>query len=308
MMSKTVAIVGSGPSGLQAAKVLSDAGFKVTIFEKEEMFGGVLRYGIPVFRMKRDATDKKIENLRNAEVELKNNIEVGKDIFLKELTEQFDFVVLATGACEHRTLKVKGIELKRVYYAIEFLRKYNTGQEINIGKIAVVIGGGYVAIDAVLVLIKLGVDATLVYRRRRKDCGISDEDIKNAEEQGVKFEFCLSPVEIMGNEKVEKVKFQKNKICEVQGSEKPEIKPTDEFAEFDADTVVIAIGEKPEMKCWKDAMLKFSDRGLIIVNTEMQTNVENVYACGDSVTGPINIGSAVKTGIKAAESIIKKSN
>ncbi|MFH1240097.1 MAG: FAD-dependent oxidoreductase [Candidatus Diapherotrites archaeon] len=308
MMNKTVAIVGSGPSGLQAAKVLVDAGLKVTIFEKEELLGGVLRYGIPAFRMKRDPTDQKIEKLRNAGVELKNNTEVGKDIFLKELVEQFDFVVLAIGACEHRTLQVEGIEKKGVYYALDFLRKYNTGQEIDMGQKAVVIGGGYVAIDAVLVLRKLAVDATLVYRRRCEDCGISEDDIKNAKDQGVKFEFCLSPVAIMGDKKVEKVKFQKNKVCEVPGLSKPEIKPIDEFVEFGADSVIIAVGEKPSMTCWQDVMLKFSEKGLLIVNSEMQTNVRTVYACGDLVTGPINIGSAVKTGMQAAQSIIKKAS
>ena len=205
-------------------------------------------------------------------------------------------------------MPIEGTGKKGVYYALDFLRKYNTGQKVNLGQKSVVIGGGYVAIDAVLVLRKLGVDATLVYRRRSEDSGISEDDIKNAEKLGGKFEFCLSPVEIIGTGKTEKVKFQRNEICEVKDSAKPEIKPLDEFIEFDADSVIIAIGEKPDMTCWQDAMLKFSDKGLLIVNDEMKTNVENIYACGDLVTGPINIGSAVKTGINVAQAIIKKAN
>ena len=193
------------PAGLTAARDLALRGYKVTVFEELPKAGGMLYWGIPSYRLPRNILDHEIDDIRALGVDIRLNTRVGKDITFAKLEKDFDFIYLATGAHKSQKMGVPGEDMKNVYGGVEFLREFNANEdkwlkgEKTLGKKVAVIGGGNSAIDAARVAVRLGADVTILYRRLRQDMPAAEEEIKAAEEEGIKIEYLVAPLKIEGS-------------------------------------------------------------------------------------------------------------
>ncbi len=302
---KRVAIVGAGPAGLMCAYKLRKKGYKVTIFERHEKPGGMLYVGIPSYRLPREILFKELSILEKMGVEFKYGVEIGRDIEFKELYSDYDAVFVGVGAHRSKRLNIKGKNLEGVIGAVEFLKTVNLGGSVEIGEKVAVIGGGNAAMDAARVARRLGKDVTILYRRTRKEMPANREEILEAEEEGIKFEFLVNPVEYVGNGKLEGVKLIRMRLGEPDESGRRRPIPVED-SEFimEFDTVIEAVSQKPELDPFEE--LERTDWGTVKVDPiTLRTNIDNVFAGGDCVTGPLTFIDAMYHGKEAAESIMR---
>lgn len=302
---KTVAVVGSGPAGLSAAYFLAMKGHKVTVFEAMPNLGGMLRYGIPEYRLPKDILDAEIDMIGKMGVTFKTGIRLGSDVTLEYLKDKHDIVFLALGAWKSMGLRCPGEDMEGVMGGIEFLRKVTMNQPIYVGKDVVVIGGGNTAMDAARTAVRLGAKSVLVlYRRTREEMPAEDIEIEEAEEEGVEFKYLVAPIEITGDgERANAVRCQKMKLGEpdASGRRKPEPIPGEEII-FKADLIISAIGQTVSVEGIKG--LVTSRKGTIVVEEgTFETNIDGVFAGGEVVTGPHIAISAIASGKAAAEAI-----
>ncbi|MCD6372639.1 MAG: NADPH-dependent glutamate synthase [Thermococcus sp.] len=311
-----VAVVGAGPAGLTCAGELAKMGYKVTIFEALHKPGGVLIYGIPEFRLPKEILDHELAKLKRLGVEVKTDHVVGKTVTLEELLEEYDAVFIGTGAGTPKLLNIPGILLDRIYSANEFLTRINLMKAyefpeydtpISIGKKTVVIGAGNTAMDAARSALRLGSEVTIAYRRGREDMTARAEEIQHAEEEGVKFEFFLNPVEFIGDEngRVKAVKFEKMRPLEERDARgKRKIVGTGEYVTLEADTVIIAIGLEPNKIITEEARgLKTNPNGTLVVDENLMTSIPGVFAGGDAIRGEATVILAMGDGKRAAKAI-----
>jgi formate dehydrogenase major subunit len=302
-LGKKIAIVGAGPAGLAAAHELILLGYEVTIFEASPEPGGMLRYGIPTYRLPKDILEKEINYIRRLGVEIKTNNPVGEKVQLDNLRRDFQAVFLATGAPQSLRLGIDGEDTPGVTTGVDLLRAINAGQKVDVTGQVLVIGGGNVAVDAARVAIRLGAsEVNLVCLEARDKMPAFAWEVSRAEEEGVKVNCSLGPRKILSkNGRVSGVSLQKVKTIELD--ETGRIKPV--FAEgqelvMDADTVVVAIGQKPSL-----ASLGVD---LTVDPHMLTTNLPGVYAGGDLVTGPTMVVQAMAAGKKAARYIHRHLN
>lgn len=318
---KKVAIVGSGCAGITAAADLRKAGHEVVVFEALHKLGGVLRYGIPPFRLPRKFLDREINTLKQIGVEFKTNVIVGKSITLKQLKEEgFDAVFICSGAGLPKMLGVNGENLNGVYSANEFLTRVNlmqahekhTPTPLKIGDKVAVIGGGNVAMDAARTAIRVGAkEVYIIYRRTEAELPARLEEIRHAKEEGVIFKLLHSPVEILGDEGyVKSIKLEVMELGEPDESGRRKPVPTGKIVEMNIDTVIVALGTGPNPIIQKSAhaegiILETDKRGYIIVNSETtETSIPTVFAGGDvAPVGESNAINAMGAGKKAAKAI-----
>ncbi len=321
IINKKIAIVGSGPAGLTCAGELAKEGYRVTIFEALHLMGGVLVYGIPEFRLPKSILKDELDKLKKLGVEIKKNHVVGKTVALNELLENYDAVFVGTGAGTPKFLNLDGVLLGRIYSANEFLTRVNLMKAYNfpeydtpvaVGKKTVVIGAGNTAMDAARSALRLGSAVTVVYRRGKEDMTARIEEIHHAEQEGVKFEFFLNPVEFIGDEnhRVRAVKFTKMRALEEKDSRgKRKIVSTGESVIIDTDSVIIAIGLEPNKIITEDAHgLKINPNGTIIVDENLMSSVDGLFAGGDAIRGEATVILAMGDGKRAAESIKNRLN
>ena len=321
-----VAVVGSGPAGLCCAGELARQGVKVDIFESLHKTGGVLRYGIPPFRLPRDILDFEINYLKRLNVEITPNFIVGKIKSLDELfSEGYACIFLGLGAGCPSFLGIKGENLCNIYSANEFLTRVNlmsaykfpqSHTPVNIGEGMVVFGGGNTAMDAARVALRLqkinGIkpNTTILYRRTEVEMPARRLEIEHAKEEGIKFEFLVQPKEFIGDENgyVKKVKCLRCKLGEpdTSGRRRPISIEGSDF-ETDCDVAVVAIGLLANQVLTKvTPRLKVDKYGDVVVNSEtMETSMERVFAGGDIVGGEGTVIEAMGMAKKAAESIVK---
>ncbi len=235
-VGKSVAVVGSGPASIVVASDLARLGYSVTVFEALHEPGGVLVYGIPEFRLPKKIVFEEIQNLKSLGVEIETGVVVGKTITVYDLLEEFDAVFIGTGAGHPRFLNIPGENLNRIYTANEYLTRVNLMRAylfpeydtpIHKGKVVAVIGGGNTAMDAARTALRLGSEKVyVVYRRTRKEMPAREEEIENAEEEGVEFMFLLQPIEFIGKSKIEGLKLMKMRLGEPDESGRPRAVPT----------------------------------------------------------------------------------
>ncbi len=305
-----VAVVGSGPAGLAAAHDLALLGHSVTIFEALPVLGGMLRVGVPEYRLPGNVLDEEIQAIIELGVEVKTNVRIGKEVTLASLSEQgHEAVFVAIGAHKDRKLAIAGEDdLEGVVSAVSFLRQVNQGQKPKVGKKVAVIGGGNTAIDSARCLIRLGAEkVNIVYRRSKEEMPAAEEEIEEAIHEGVELAYLTSPIEILGQDgKVSALKCIKNELGEpdASGRRSPKPMPGSEFP-LDVDMVIAAIGQAPESSLLADE-LDVAERGNRIgvedPNTLATTRPE-VFAGGDAVTGPATAIKAIAAGKQAAASI-----
>ena len=318
---KKVAIVGSGCAGITAASDLRKAGHDVTVFEALHKFGGVLRYGIPPFRLPRKVLDREIENLKSLGVKFEKNVIVGKSITLKQLKEDgFDAIFICSGAGLPKMMGIEGENLNGVFSANEFLTRVNlmqandetTATPLRVGKSVAVIGGGNVAMDAARTSVRVGFEEVyIVYRRTEAELPARLEEIRHAKEEGVKFLFLLAPHKI--NEKegyVKDMTFEIMELAEADDSGRRKPVGTGRYKTIDVDTIIVALGTGPNPIIQKSAemdgiVFEMDKKGYFTVNEETrETSVPTIFAGGDvAPVGTSNAINAMGAGKKAAKAI-----
>ncbi len=298
---KKVAIVGSGPAGIECAIELLKNGYAVTIFEKDKIPGGILRYGIPDFRLGKEIVEDIIHRIETMGAVIKTEMEWGKDFTIQSLKEEFDAVFLAIGATKSMVYSLADEELKGVYESDVFLKAYNENQFLTgVGNV-VVIGGGNVAMDASRVAIRMGAKKVkILYRRDKEHMPARTIELEEAIQDGVEF---------VPLTRVISANHEKGKITSVNciQTEIVEGKAVDvvgtEFT-VEADTVVFAIGLKPEKKLLEQEGVKLNDWGMIEIDEKGRTNLENVFAGGDATESKSTVCRALAAGKRAASGIM----
>ena len=291
-----IAVIGAGPAGLSCAYYLAVKGYPVTVYEKEKELGGMLTLGIPSFRLEKDVIKAEIKVLKDLGVKFKTGVEVGKDITLDKLRKDgFKAIYLAVGASKGAKVGCPGDDMEGVFTGIDFLREVNLGNKPAIGKAVAVIGGGNVAIDVARAAVRLGAKTTIVYRRDRDAMPAADDEIEEAIEEGVKFKFLAAPAEITGDGKAAELKVE---IMELKDG-----KPvgTGEFETMKVSAVISAIGQKIDLEGIEG--INTGAKGTVLVDEYGRTNVEDVFAGGDLVTGPKFAIDAIAAGKEASISI-----
>ena len=295
-----VAVIGSGPSGIECATELAKKGYSVTIFEQEEKIGGLLTYGIPAFRLPRNITNNLMNRLADLNIEIKTNKKLGKDINLTELKEQgYKAIFLGIGADVTSTYKLNSNKCKNIYKSSYVLKQYNAKREIkNLGNV-IVIGGGNVSTDCARAVLRMGAkSSTIVYRRDREKMTARQIELQEALKDGAKIIYNTKVLNVdLENEKIKWV----NCIQTDSSKEKIEDIPNSEFS-INADTVIFAIGSKPDIELLKTQGIEVNQNGLIKTNENCMTNIESVFAGGDLVIDDNRtVCKAIELGKKAAK-------
>jgi heterodisulfide reductase subunit A len=302
--AEKVAIIGSGPAGLTAAFYLAKSGYQVRILEKLPVSGGMLAVGIPEYRLPRDILKKEVEYIKRegGRIEIETGVVVDKDGFEK-LNTDYNAIFVSIGAAKSRTLGIEGENLKGVVHGVDFLRELNLGNVVELGNKVAVVGGGDVAIDAARCALRLGSDVTIVYRRSREEMPARDEEIEDAEAEGVKITYLTNPSRIIGDDKVQGMECVRMELGEPDESGRWRPVPV-EGSEFilDVDTVIIAIGQQSDLGFLEGSGIEM-DGNWIKVDGHGRTNIEGVFAAGDVVTGPARVIDAIAGGKRAAEAI-----
>jgi heterodisulfide reductase subunit A-like polyferredoxin len=302
-----IAVIGSGPAGLVAAYELVKKGYPVTIFESQNEVGGMLKMGIPGYRLPKDLLDLEVNRLKDAGIEIHTGITVGKDVTMEQLEEQgYKAILVAAGAQKSWKLGVEGEDLKGVLHAIDFLRDVNAGKKVELGSKVAVIGGGNVAIDAARSALRIGAEkVSVLYRRSREEMPAFSAEVKEAEREGVEFHFLVAPKTILGeNGKVAALECIRMELGEPDESGRRRPIPV-EGSEFtlNFDTVIPAIGEAPDVSFMPEGGKVTKRKTLECDPLTLETSLPGVFACGDVVSGPATAVDAIAAGKRAAVSI-----
>ena len=300
---KRVAVVGSGPSGLTCAAFLRKYGIAVTIFEKYNSLGGILRRGIPEFRLNKDVLDKTISQILNLGIDVKYGMELGKNLSLVDLTKEYDAVYLAIGANVPTGMKIPGEDLEGVYGANTLLE---TGDHPSyVGKNVAVIGGGNVAMDAARTINKMGAKSVkVIYRRAEEQMPAERKEIEDAKEEGIEFLFQTNIKKVLGENKVEKIECIKMDLVKKEGETRlsPVEIPNSNY-EMDIDYVVMAVGAKTEEENLTKENVELTERKYVKINENYETSIDKVFAGGDLVGNTATVAWAARDGRNAAEKI-----
>ena len=301
---KMVAIVGSGPAGLTAAYYLAKLGHSVTVYEKLPQPGGMLRVGIPEYRLPREILEAEIREIEKVGVEIRTNVEVES---VDELLQKgYQAVFLALGAHRGIKLGIEGEDAPEVVDCLSFLKEVNLGGEVEVGERVGVVGGGNAAIDSARTALRLGArEVTILYRRSRAEMPANAEEVERALEEGVKFLFLTAPSRIDRRDGGLRVYCQHMKLGEPDASGRPRPIPI-EGSEFllELDHLIVAVGQQPEVP--ERFGLTPGRGGVIpIESATLATTKKGVFAGGDAVTGPASVIEAIAAGRRAAISIDK---
>lgn len=281
---KKIAVIGGGPAGLTAAYYLTIMGHSVTVYDMMEKMGGMLRYGIPQYRLPKEVLDKEIAIIEKTGVKFVNNVKLGVDFTIKSLKEENDAVIVAVGAWKSSSMRTEGEDLEGVYGGIDFLRGVIKGNAPEIGEKVAICGGGNTAMDACRTAVRLGAkEVYVVYRRTRNEMPADKLEIDEAEEEGVIYKFLTNPLSFNGeNGKVKSVTLQVMELGEPDASGRRRPVPVEgKTEEIDVDSVILAIGQKLVADDVQE--LELNERGNIVADQDFfTTNIEGVFAIGDA--------------------------
>jgi NADH-quinone oxidoreductase subunit F len=302
-----VAVVGAGPAGLTAALRLAQQGYKVSVFERLPVPGGMMAVGIPDYRLPRDILNVEIENIKRAGVEIRCNQALGQDFTLDSLRDELGYqaIVLAIGAHESGKLRIEGEDKEGVVHGVDFLRDVALGTPPDLtGKRVGVVGGGNVAIDAVRTAWRLGAsEVHVIYRRRREDMPAYEEEIEAAEHEGVQFHYLTNPTRVLGDGHVTGVECLEHTLGEFDrsGRRRPVPVSGSEFV-IGLDVLIPAIGQSPDTNGLDD-QIELERNRTFAVNDALCTSRAGVFAAGDAVLGPATVVEAVAQGNAVARAV-----
>jgi len=299
---ETIAVIGGGPGGLAAAYSLALMGYRPTIFEELPELGGMLRYGIPAYRLPRDILDQEIAFLLSVGVEVKTNTRVGRDVTLEQLRKDYDAIFVAVGAHKSLPIRISGDDLPGVKGGAEFLREVQLGIAAPPGKRVAVIGGGDVAIDIARTCRRMGAEVTIAYRRERKDMPASEEEIADALAEGIELKELVAPKSIRQTKTGLALEMD---VCELKdfdrsGRRRPvPIEGAAITREYD--TIFSAIGQTSDLEF--AGPLETKGDTIAVDRHRLLTNLPGVFAGGDAVSGPARVVDALAHGKRAAVEI-----
>ena len=281
---KKVGIVGGGPAGLSAAYRLALSGHEVTLFDQMPEMGGMLRYGIPEYRLPKAVLKRETDAIAAEGVKFVNSFKIGRDATLEKLRSDFDALIVANGAWRSVSMGIPGEDFSGVWGGIDFLRAAVNGEKPELGRRVAIVGGGNTAMDACRTAVRLGAEEVYVlYRRTRDEMPAEKIEIAEAEEEGVKFKFLSSPVRITGeNGKVGGVELQMMELGEpdARGRRRP-VPVAGKVETMTLDTVIIAVGQQNDAEGFE--LLPKTERGTIAAAANYSTELDGVFACGDAV-------------------------
>lgn len=308
--NKKVAIIGAGPGGLSAAYNLRLLGYEITIFESNEKGGGMLRYGIPEYRLPYDQLDKDIDYIASLGVKINYNSRIGDEIKFDDIYNSHDALFISPGLWNSIPVNITGEELPNVISGIDLLNKVTNNEEIDLGSKVAVIGGGNSAMDAARTAKRLGAEVEVYYRRRIEDMPADVEEIEEAQEEKVKFFPQTTPLELKKDGSRIKFIWGKNKMEHKDGKRPKPILIKGETFETDIDTFIIAIGQNADLSFLpKEIRDNIETKwGKVVVNDDGHTNVEKVFSGGDASNNKADAVSAIADGHKVALGIDKYLN
>lgn len=306
--NKKVAVIGGGPAGLTAAYFLRKKGHSVTVFEQMPKMGGMLRYGIPEYRLPKAVLDKEIKLIEDMGVTLKNNINIGKDISFDQIKNDFDATLIAIGAWNSSKMRVQGEDLDGVWGGIDFLREVALGNKPEIGKNVAVCGGGNTAMDACRVAVRLGAENVyVIYRRTKDEMPADPQEILESEEEGVVYKFLTNPIEFTGeNGKLNGVILQKMALGEPDesGRRRP-VAIEGATEEIALDSVIMAIGQYPNLNGFET--LEATRKNTISADeSRFTTSIDGVFAVGDATNKGADIAIAAIGEAQKASVVIDR--
>ena len=305
--AERVAVVGAGPAGLAVARELGTHGYQVTVFDSLPFGGGTMLVGVPAFRLPREAIEMDVRLVERLGVRFVFDTAIGIDVPFEDLQRDYDAIAITAGAMNPVYLDVPGADLDGVQYGVDFMMKANLGQDLEVGRNVVVIGGGYTAMDCSRTSLRYGAEnVTIAYRRTRSELVVDEEELGETEREGVNLEFLVSPIELLGEDgHLTGVRFIRNKLGEPDASGRRSPVPI-EGSEFvvPADTVIPAVSQAADLTFLPVEASFEVNRGRIKVDpATYATNVRGVFACGDFVTGPTTLIVSAGHGKKAAYAI-----
>jgi NADPH-dependent glutamate synthase beta subunit-like oxidoreductase/NAD-dependent dihydropyrimidine dehydrogenase PreA subunit len=304
----TAAIIGAGVSGLTSARQLARKGYRVEIFEKFPVPGGVMWTGVPEWRLPRDVVMEEVEQILQLGIEIHYNAEIGKDIPFQSLVDSHDVVVIASGCQIAQPLGIPGEDLNGVVSGLQFLEDVNLGQkDVWVGKHVVTVGGGFTSMDCVRTVLRMGSETSIMtYRRSIQEIPVDEIEIEEAEIEGVEIQFMVSPTRVIGNEdgRVTGLEVVRNELGapDAKGRRRPEPVPGSEYV-IPCDMVLVAIGQRQDSSFLGEALPNRDRRGVPYLDENLRTEAGNVWAVGDFVINPTNFISAIGEGKRVAEQI-----
>jgi formate dehydrogenase beta subunit len=303
-----VAVIGAGPAGLAVARELAVKGYQVTVYDSLPYGGGTLLMGVPAFRLPREAIEMDVRLVERLGVTFVFDTTIGVDLSFEDLQRDYDAIAISAGAMNPVYLDIPGADLDGVLYGVDFMKRANLGQEVEVGQHVVVVGGGYTAMDCARTSLRFGAEhVTIAYRRTRSELVVDEEELGETELEGVHMDFLVSPIELLGDEdgKLKQIRFIRNKLGEpdASGRRSPIPIPGSEFA-LPCDTIIPAVSQAADLSFLPVESSFEVNRGRIKVDpATYATNVRGVFACGDFVTGPTTMIESAGHGKKAAYAI-----
>jgi 2-oxoacid:acceptor oxidoreductase delta subunit (pyruvate/2-ketoisovalerate family) len=296
-----IAVIGSGPAGMSCAFHLAKLHYQVTVFETFSLAGGVLRFGIPSYRLSKDVLDRELSDIEALGVEIRRGVSLSKPLRMEDLRD-YQAVFIATGADQSRGLHIPGEKGRGVYRGLDFLKKINLKGKVNLGEKIAVIGGGNTAVDVARSVVRLGKKATILYRRSKEEMPAFEEEIKEALEEGVKMRYLVNPIHIHQKDGLKRLECLRMALGEKDesGRRRPVPVPDSNFF-LEVENVIIAAGEEIEFSYLPKGME--SQEGIVLTKRDGSTGIKGVFAGGDLTTNQRTVAHAIGSGKKAAMAI-----
>ena len=296
-----IAIIGSGPAGMSCAYHLAKLHYQVTVFESFSLAGGVLRFGIPSYRLSKDVLDRELSEIEALGVEIRTGISLSNPLRIEDLSD-YQAIFIATGAHQSRSLSIPGEKGRGVYRGLDFLKKINLKGRVKLGEKIAVIGGGNTAVDVARSVVRLGGKATILYRRSKEEMPAFEEEIQEALEEGVRIRYLVNPIRIHQKDGLKHLECLRMELGEKDesGRRRPVPIPNSNFS-LEVDNVVIAAGEEIEISHLPKGMER--REGILLTQRDGSTGIKGVFAGGDLTSNQRTVAHAIGSGKKAAIAI-----